>query len=48
MEIIHKGKLPEDTNWVGTCTRCKSRIRAKQRELEIHSCQREGSWGTAN
>lgn len=48
MEILNRGELPEERNWVGTCNQCHSRIRAKQKELEIHHCQREGSWGTAN
>lgn len=46
MEILHKGELPEDKKWVGNCHKCSSRIRAKQSEIEVSHCQREGSYGS--
>jgi hypothetical protein len=47
MEILFRGKLPEDKVWKGTCYHCKSIVAAKQSELEVKSGQREGVWSEA-
>lgn len=43
MEIIKRGKAPEEKIWRGECTQCRSIIRAKRSELEIEHDFREGN-----
>lgn len=47
MKIIHRGELPEERVWTGTCSTCHSIIEAKETEVEIYDCQREGRSGSA-
>lgn len=47
MEIISKGKLPEERIWRGECTHCHTIAEAKERELQVTSDQREGEFGSA-
>lgn len=46
MEIIKKGKLPEEQIFEGDCYYCNSLIRAKQKEIEVTHCQRDGTYGS--
>ena len=48
MEIIKKGKLPEERLWQGECNNCHTIARAKEKELDLTHCPRDGSFGRAN
>jgi hypothetical protein len=50
MEIIRRGKPPEESVWFGTCTNCKpnTELKALQKELKITYDQRDGTFGEAN
>ena len=47
MELVHKGKLPDEKWWKGTCYHCKSVMRAQAKELQFHHDQREGTSAVA-
>jgi len=37
MEVIYRGEIPPEPTYQGTCSRCKSIIRAKMNELSPKS-----------
>lgn len=47
MEIIKRGRLPEDITYTGNCGKCGSILKARQKELEIHNDQKDGPYGIA-
>jgi hypothetical protein len=48
MEIIKKGKLPEERLWQGECKNCNTIARAKEKELDLTHYQQDGLFGRAN
>ena len=46
MEILKRGKKPEDKEYEATCQRCKTEIRFKQEEARITYDQRDGDFVT--
>lgn len=48
MEILKRGKLPEDKTYEARCNHCKTEIRFQQREGHITHDQRDGDFITVN
>ena len=44
MEILERGKLPEEQQADFNCNSCKSKLRAFKKEGKIHYCQRDGNY----
>lgn len=43
MEILERGKLPSEKEYICTCRNCKTRFKFKQSEGRIHYDQRDGN-----
>lgn len=44
MEIIKRGKHPDEQKYDGTCRNCKTEVRFKKSEAEYVSDQRDGDF----
>ncbi len=42
MEIIERGKLPEEREFYGTCSHCKTKFKCKKKEGDFFEDQRDG------
>ena len=43
MEVVHRGELPQDRQFKGTCNTCGSVVKAKQSELKASNDGRNGT-----
>lgn len=46
MEIIKKGKLPEERIWNGECYNCRTVVKAKENELNVTHDLLNGLFGS--
>lgn len=42
MEILVRGQIPEETSFIGICSRCSTKVRFKRKEGQYVSNQHDG------